>query len=252
MADLQLIAELATEGMTKIVLLVMDGLGGMPIEPGGPTELEAAHTPNMDRLAAEGTLGLHIPVRPGLAPGSGYAHLALFGYDPLVYPVGRGVLEAVGIGFPLEPHDVAARGNFITVDAEGRIVDRRAGRIPTEVSARLVERLRSIRLEGVEVFVEPVKEHRFVLVLRGEELSPALTETDPGKTGVPPVPVQALQPEAERTAALVNQWIEQARALLKDAHPANMVALRGFDRPPRLPSFQEVYKLRAAAAARSL
>jgi len=249
MADLSLIAELATEGTTKIVLLVMDGLGGMPVEPGGPTELEAARTPNMDRLAAEGTLGLHIPVRPGLAPGSGYAHLALFGYDPLRYPVGRGVLEALGIGFPLEPHDIAARGNFVTVDAEGRIVDRRAGRIPTEVNARLVERLRTIRLEGVEVRIEPVKEHRFVLVLRGEGLSPALTETDPGKTGVPPLPVRPLQPEAERTAALVNRWIEQARALLADAHPANMVTLRGFDRPPHLPPFSEVYKLRAAAIA---
>jgi 2,3-bisphosphoglycerate-independent phosphoglycerate mutase len=237
MADLSLIAELATEGTTKIVLLVMDGLGGMPVEPGGPTELEAARTPNMDRLAAEGTLGLHIPVRPGLAPGSGYAHLALFGYDPLRYPVGRGVLEALGIGFPLEPHDIAARGNFVTVDAKGRIVDRRAGRIPTEVNARLVERLRTIRLEGVEVRIEPVKEHRFVLVLRGEGLSPALTETDPGKTGVPPLPVRPLQPEAERTAALVNRWIEQARALLADAHPANMVTLRGFDRPPHLPPF---------------
>jgi len=249
MADLSLIAELATEGTTKIVLLVMDGLGGMPVELGGPTELEAARTPNMDRLAAEGTLGLHIPVRPGLAPGSGYAHLALFGYDPLRYPVGRGVLEALGIGFPLEPHDIAARGNFVTVNAEGRIVDRRAGRIPTEVNARLVERLRTIRLEGVEALVEPVKEHRFVLVLRGEGLSPALTETDPGKTGVLPLPVRPLQPEAERTAALVNRWIEQARALLTDAHPANMVTLRGFDGPPRLPRFSEVYKLRAAAIA---
>ena len=203
----------------------------------------------MDRLAAEGTLGLHIPVRPGLAPGRGYAHLALFGYDPLIYPVGRGVLEARGIGFPLEPHDVAARGNFVTVDAEGRIVDRRAGRISTEINARLVERLRSIRLEGVDVFVEPVKEHRFVLVLRGEGLSPARTETDPGKTGVPPLPVRPLQPEAERTATLINQWIAQAQALLADAHPANMVTLRGFDRPPRLPAFPEVYKLRAAAIA---
>ena len=194
-------------------------------------------------------MGRLLPVAPGITPGSGPGHLGLFGYDPLRYPVGRGVLEALGIDFELQRGDVAARGNFCSVDAQGRITDRRAGRISTEVCVRLVERLREIRLEGVQVLVEPVKEHRFVLVLRGADLSGRLSETDPQQLGVPPLRVSAMVPEAERTAGLVNAFVEAARPLLRDAAPANMLLLRGFDQLPHLPLFPETFGLRAAAVA---
>ena len=165
---LDLIKQLAIENKSKIVLLVADGLGGLPIEPGGPTELEAASTPNLDALVAANVCGLSIPVAPGITPGSGPGHLGLFGYDPLRYSIGRGVLEALGIDFDLGSDDVAARGNFCTVGPDGAITDRRAGRISTDVCRRLVDKLRTIRLDGVELFVEPVRDYRFVLVLRGE------------------------------------------------------------------------------------
>jgi 2,3-bisphosphoglycerate-independent phosphoglycerate mutase len=245
----ELTRSLVVPNGSKLILFVMDGLGGLPHPRTGKTELETAATPNLDRLAYDGNCGLSQPVAPGISPGSGPGHLALFGYDPLRWEIGRGVLEALGIDFPLGPEDIAARGNFCTVDGEGRIVDRRAGRIPTEVNARLCEKLRQIRLPGVEVFVEPVREHRFVLVLRGPGLSPDLTETDPTREGVPPLPVRAARPEAEATAALVNRWLEEARKLLADEHPANMVLLRGFAKHPHPPTFEEVYKLRAAAVA---
>jgi len=249
MADFDLMTKLNIPGQAKIVMLVMDGLGGLPMEPGGPTELEAAHTPNLDALAAESICGLSVPIAPGVTPGSGPAHLALFGYDPLRYEIGRGVLEACGIGFPLGPDDVAARGNFCTVDEKGLITDRRAGRIPTEKGAQLCQILRDIQLPGVETFVEPVKDYRFVLVLRGEGLCGGLTETDPQQLGVAPRKVEALIPEAQPTAELFNQWVAQARGLLADQHPANMVLLRGPDKTPLLPSMAEVYGLKAAAIA---
>lgn len=252
MADFEVLRALATPNSTKMVLLVMDGLGGLPIEPGGPTELEAAHTPNMDRLAREGSTGLHVPIAPGISPGSGPAHLALFSYDPVRYEVGRGVLEALGIGFDLQPNDVAARGNFCTLDAEGRIVDRRAGRIPTEECVRLTKKLQeNTRVEGVEHFVLPVKEHRFVFILRGEGLSDRLSETDPLVTGKPPLPVEPLDdsPEARRTAELVNAWLAQAREVLRDEPRANGVNLRGWGRDPQLPQFPEIYQVKAAAIA---
>ena len=249
MASLDLMKELSIPGQGKIVMLVIDGLGGLPVKPGGPTELEAAQTPNLDALAAESICGLNVPISPGITPGSGPSHLALFGYDPLRYEIGRGVLEACGIGFPLGPNDVAARGNFCTVDENGLIADRRAGRIPTEKGAELCQILRKIQLPGVETFVEPVKEYRFVVVLRGEGLSGGLTETDPQQLGVPPRKMEALIPEAQHTAELFNQWIAQARELLADQHPANMVLLRGPDKTPSLPSMAEVYGLKAAAIA---
>jgi 2,3-bisphosphoglycerate-independent phosphoglycerate mutase len=252
MADFRLMSELAEHNDNKIVLLVMDGLGGLPMEAGGPTELEAAHTPHLDKLAGEGTLGLSMPIGRGISPGSGPAHLALFGYDPLVYDIGRGVLEALGIGFDLRPDDVAARGNFCTLDANGLISDRRAGRIKSEAAAALVQRLKMISLPGVQVFVEPVKEHRFVLVLRpghGDSLGADLNDTDPQLVGHAPLPVRAQKPGSERTAALVNQWIAQAQEILKDERPANGLTLRGFAKDPGLPRFPDIYKLRAAAIA---
>jgi 2,3-bisphosphoglycerate-independent phosphoglycerate mutase len=246
---LDLIKSLAIANESKIVLLVADGLGGLPVEPGGPTELEAASTPNLDALVAGNVCGLSIPVAPGITPGSGPGHLGLFGYDPLRYDIGRGVLEALGIDFDLGPEDVAARGNFCTVGADGAITDRRAGRISTEVCRRLVDELRGIRLAGVELFLEPVRDYRFVLVLRGDGLGAEIEDTDPGRTGVPPLDPVARDPASERTAALLRTFIEQAASLLKDEHPANMITLRGIARRPPMPTFAQVYRLRAAAIA---
>jgi 2,3-bisphosphoglycerate-independent phosphoglycerate mutase len=246
---LDLIKGLALENESKIVLLVADGLGGLPMEPGGPTELEAASTPNLDALVADNVCGLSLPVAPGITPGSGPGHLGLFGYDPLRYSIGRGVLEALGIDFDLGPDDVAARGNFCTVGPDGAITDRRAGRISTDVCRRLVEKLRTIRLDGVELFLEPVRDYRFVLVLRGEGLGAEVEDTDPERTGVPPLEPVARDAASERTAALLRSFIEQAAALLADEHPANMITLRGIARRPPMPTFEEVYRLRAGAIA---
>lgn len=246
---LELIAPLVVRGTTRIVLLSLDGLAGLPHPDTGKSEMETARLPNLHALASVSACGLLRHVGPGITPGSGPGHLGLFGYDPLRFLVGRGVLEALGVEFDLRPGDVAARGNFCTVDARGLITDRRAGRIATEVSARLTERLRQIRLPGLEVFVEPVKEHRFVLVLRGSGLSGRLSETDPQALGQAPLPVRALEPAAQRTADAVNRFVDEARKLLADAAPANMVLLRGFDQLPELPRFPEVFGLHAAAIA---
>jgi len=248
MDQLELMRELSIAGKTKMVLLVMDGVGGLP-GPGGLTELEAAHTPNFDALARKGICGLSTPARPGITPGSGPGHVALFGYEPLEWEIGRGVLEALGIDFKLGPDDLAARGNFATVDADGNIIDRRAGRIPTEECARLVGILRQIRLPGVEVFLEVVQDYRFVLVLRGAGLADGLSETDPQATGVPPLPVRALRPEAEKAAALFNQWLAEARALLANEPKANSMNLRGIAKVPGIPKMPDLYKMRLAAIA---
>ena len=246
---LDVIAPLVISNTTKIVLVSLDGLGGLPRPETGLSELETAKLPNLSQLATESACGLIRHVAPGITPGSGPGHLGLFGYDPLQYQVGRGVLEALGIEFELRAGDVAARGNFCTVDGNGLITDRRAGRIATDVCVRLTERLRTIRLPGVELFVEPVKEHRFVLVLRGHGLSGPLTETDPQALGKAPLPVRALDPAATRAAELVNAFIDESRRRLADAAPANMILLRGFDLLPALPRFPEVFALRAAAIA---
>ena len=246
---LDVIAPLVVEGTTKIILASLDGLAGLPHPDTGRSEMETAAMPNLHALASRAACGLIRHVGPGITPGSGPGHLGLFGYDPIRYQVGRGVLEALGIEFDLRPGDVAARGNFCSVDGEGRITYRRAGRIATEASARLVERLKTIRLPGVEVFVEPVKEHRFVLVLRGGQLSGKLSETDPQVLGKAPLPVHATEPAAAATADLVNRFVAEARRLLHDAAPANMILLRGFDQLPHLPQFPKVFGLRAAAIA---
>jgi 2,3-bisphosphoglycerate-independent phosphoglycerate mutase len=246
---LDVIAPLVVPGTTKIVFLSLDGLAGLPRPETGLSEMETARLPNLSALATAGVCGLLRHVAPGITPGSGPGHLGLFGYDPVRYQVGRGVLEALGIEFGLRGGDVAARGNFCTVDAAGLITDRRAGRIPTDECVRLTERLRTIRLPGVEVFVEPVKEHRFVLVLRGPDLSGRLSETDPQALGQAALPVRALEPAAGRTAELVNRFVAEARRLIAGEPAANMVLLRGFDRLPDLPRFPEVFGLRAAAIA---
>jgi len=249
MDHLDLMQQLHLKNDSKVLLLVLDGLGGLPLTPDGKTALEQARTPHLDALAARGVCGLSTAVAPGITPGSGPGHLGLFGYDPLVYDIGRGVLESLGIGFDLQPNDLAARGNFCSLDDEGRITDRRAGRIPSEVGTRLVKKLRAIELPGVEVFVEPVKEYRFCLVLRGEGLADGLTETDPQRTGVPPLPVEALRPEAEYAAKIVNQWLAKARKLLADEHPANGCNLRGLAKDPGLPQMSDIYGWKAGAIA---
>src|SRR2546428_13583382 len=226
---LDLISPLVVTGDSKIVLLSLGGLGGLPAPQAGKSGRGTARLPHLNALSARAACGLIRHVAPGITPGSGPGHLGLFGYDPLTYPVGRGVLEALGIEFDLRPDDVAARGNFCTVDAHGLISARRAGRITTETCMRLTDRLRGIRLPGVEVFVEPVKEHRFALVLRGGGLGGRLSETDPQALGKAPLPVHALDAASTRTAELVNAFVDRARALLADAAPATMGLLRGFD-----------------------
>ncbi len=239
---------------SKIVMLVADGLGGLPRKPGGKTELETADTPHLDGLAKIGVCGGSIPVKPGISPGSGPGHLGLFGYDPLKYVIGRGALEATGIGFKITDRDVAVRCNFCTIDAEGNISDRRAGRIASELSVPLVERLRKVKIDGTEIFVEPVKEHRFVVVFRGEgpsgeKLGGDVHDTDPQATGVPPLSAEALSVRSQRTADVANEFISQARELLCKEPQANGLTMRGFSARPDLPSYQEVYGLRAAAIA---
>lgn len=244
-----MLKQVVVPGTTKIVLVVMDGLGGLPRPETGMSELEEANCPNLDQIARAGACGLTVPVGTGITPGSGPGHLALFGYDPIKYDIGRGVLEATGIDFEVGEHDVAARGNFCTVNERDEITDRRAGRIPTEESTRLVERLREIKLPGVEVFVEPVREHRFVLVLRGEALSDALTGTDPNREGFQPLQVHPLGNEALETAELVNAWVAQAKIALAGEKRGNMVLVRGFAKRPNLPSMKELFQLKAAAVA---
>jgi len=246
---LKLINEMAVDNGSKIVLLVMDGLGGLPLEPGGPTELEAAHTPNMDALTAHSTLGLSEVVAPAFSPGSGPGHIALFGYDPFEYLIGRGVLEALGIGFKLTHQDVAIRANFCTVDQDGKITDRRAGRISTEECAKRVEILRQIQVPGVEIFVEPVKEYRFVIVLRGDGLVGHIPDNDPQLTGVTALPIQAEDAASEKTAAILRQWWAEANKLLAAHPPANSCLLRGISNDPGVPRFPEVFKMRSAAVA---
>jgi 2,3-bisphosphoglycerate-independent phosphoglycerate mutase len=244
--------ELSVSTDSKIVLLVLDGLGGLPMDPFGRTELEAADTPNLDALAARSDLGLSRPVAAGVSPGSGPGHLALFGYDPLKYEVGRGVLSALGVGFELGENDLAARVNFATKDESGRISDRRAGRIATEEARKLVDLLNeNLRLGGVEVFLIHEKEHRAVAVFRGSGLSDALSDSDPQRTGLEPLPIEPINGDAgaEKSAELANAFIEQADETLAGHHPANTVLLRGFGMHPALPRFDEIYKLRAAAIA---
>jgi 2,3-bisphosphoglycerate-independent phosphoglycerate mutase len=245
----QLIRELREPNGSKIVLLVADGLGGLPLEPGGKTELETARTPNLDACVREGVCGLSIPVLPGITPGSGPGHLGLFGYDPLEYRIGRGILEALGINFQVGPRDVAARGNFCTVDAEGRITDRRAGRPTTERCVAMCRKLQQIRVPDVEVFVEPVREHRFVVVFRGDNLGDRVNDTDPQQTGHKPLEARGEDGPSQNTARAVNQFVVEAAHTLKDDAPTNMVTLRGLARFPKIETVQEVYGLKAVAIA---
>jgi len=247
--NFDLVRKLKQENGSKIVLCVLDGLGGLPRPQTQRSELEQADTRNIDRLASVSDLGLTIPVGLGITPGSGPGHLALFGYDPYEFDIGRGVLEAVGIDFELGPNDVAARGNLCTLDSSGLISDRRAGRVATEVSTKIVELLRGIQVDGIEVLVEPVRDHRFVLVLRGDGLGAAVSTTDPQRKGAAPLLAAGGDTASAVTAVKVNDFVAQATELLRGEEQANGLTLRGFAKYPHLPQYQDVWGLRAAALA---
>jgi len=245
-----ILSDLSQKNDNKIVFLVMDGLGDIPAD-GKDTPLAEADSPNMDQLATESMLGLCDPIAPGITPGSGPSHLALFGYDPIENNVGRGLLSAFGLDFDLHENDLAIRGNFCTLDDNGNVADRRAGRIPDEKNREACKLiLDNIKMpDGFELFLETESQHRVLVVLRGEGLSHDVEETDPQATGVPPVKPRALNPDAKRTEDLLKNVLEQIRKIMKDNHPANFVLLRGYAKPLKLPSFSERYKLNALAVA---
>jgi 2,3-bisphosphoglycerate-independent phosphoglycerate mutase len=248
--DLEFIQSLIKKNQSKIVFVIIDGIGGIDEGNDHKTELEAAYSPNLDNLVRESICGLQIPVNIGITPGSGPGHLAVFGYDPLKYRVGRGILAAHGIGFNLKEGDVAARGNFCTITDDDTIIDRRAGRISSEKNKELCKLLKEqIRIPNVEVFIETVKEHRFLLVFRGEKLSGALKDTDPQEIGKKPLKPSALNSSAEYTAGIVQQFLDQAHELLIDKSPTNMVLLRGFSIKPCWPQFCDCFGLKGAAIA---
>ena len=235
---------------SKIVMVVVDGLGGMSDPAYGQSELQCASTPNLDKLAAESSCGLTTPVLPGITPGSGPGHMALFGYNPVKYLLGRGILEGMGIGADIVYGDVAARGNFCQLDQAGNIVDRRAGRIPTDESLRLIEELNLIELNDVSFEVHSVMDYRFVLVLKGGGISPDITDTDPQIEGVPISVSQGTSTLSQRTSAAVNEFTEKAVSRLsKMSNQANGILLRGFSVLPDIPNFSTTYGLKAAAIA---
>jgi 2,3-bisphosphoglycerate-independent phosphoglycerate mutase len=254
MERFDLIGQLKQPSSEKIVLLVLDGLGGLPrgtSAQNGKTELEAARTPNLDTLAKVSESGLMIPVLHGITPGSGPGHLALFGYDPLKYIIGRGILSALGVKFPVQDGDLCARVNFATVDKDGKVTDRRAGRIKDEVNRKMCEKIREIEISDAKFFIETEKEHRAALIFRGNAFSDRLSETDPQAVGVPPHTVKPLDNErvTKATAGMINEFVGKVAEKLKDEHPANMILLRGWALHVKIPSFEEVYGLDACAIA---
>ena len=249
MIDFPYLNEICRKTDSKIVLLVVDGLGGLPHPETGKSELETAYTPNLDTLASRSACGVTTPVAPGITPGSGPGHLALFGYDPLRYVIGRGVLEALGIGIDLGPNDIAIRCNFCTLDSDGILTDRRAGRIPTHDSAPLVEQLANIEIPDIELIVEPVQDYRFVVVIRGKDLGGDVTDTDPQRVGYEPLAPVGRSDAAQRTADKAAQFIEAARDILGSRDTANMILMRGFSKRPDWPAFGEAYSLSPGAVA---
>ncbi|HCS40005.1 MAG TPA: phosphoglycerate mutase [Anaerolineaceae bacterium] len=247
--DLDFLRRMTIPAKTKIVMLILDGLGGLPMQPGGLTELETANTPNLDKLASLSALGLTVPAAYGITPGSGPGHLGIFGYDPIQHEIGRGALEALGVDFDLRPDDIAARGNFCLLDDKGVLVDRRAGRLATIEAKKIAAILNTIKMDGVEFFVEPVKEHRFAFVIRGAGLGANVSETDPQKNGVKPLLTQGMDDASIRTAEIVNQFINKATNALAGEKHANGILLRGFDKLPVIPTYQEIFKLNPAAIA---
>jgi 2,3-bisphosphoglycerate-independent phosphoglycerate mutase len=245
----EVLRSLAVQTNSKLLMVVIDGLGGLPVR--GKTELEAARIPNLDRLASKSACGLIDPISYGITPGSGPSHLALFGYDPFQYEIGRGVMEALGIGLDLRKDDLTARGNFATIDEKGVIVDRRAGRIETEKNREICKFLQKEieEVEGVTVSIHPGMEHRFVIVFRGKGLTGDLTDADPQKDGLKTKGTEALSREAKRTAGIVNAYMRRATEVLRPFHPANTVLLRGFSKVPDIPTLSYRFGLRPAAIA---
>src|SRR6266542_1193496 len=210
-------SELTLTTNAKLALIVLDGLGDLATkEQGEQTPLEAAKTPNLDALVTEGVAqGRLIPVAPGITPGSGPGHLALFGYDPLEHQVGRGVIEALGLGLELKAGDVAARANFCTLDRKGIVTDRRAGRIETEVCEELCALLaKKVKKVGdTEVIIRAGKGHRFVVLFRGKGLEGPLTDADPHREGAPiphAEPINNKSVKAKKTAKLVAEFYKAA------------------------------------------
>jgi len=247
----EFIDTLVIKNNTKIVFLIMDGLGGLPMENRKQTELEAANTPNLDALAAKSICGLIDPVGYGITPGSGPAHFALFGYDPIKNNIGRGILEAAGIDFSMTERDLLIRINFATIDATGNVIDRRAGRIDNDTNKRICRKLQENiqKISDTKIIFEPVKEHRALLALRGDALREEILETDPQKTGTPPFLPKPLIPEAEETSSILQELVDKSRKVLSDEEKANMMLLRGYSRYRRYPSMNERYKLNALAIA---
>jgi 2,3-bisphosphoglycerate-independent phosphoglycerate mutase len=245
----EMLHSLANQTDSKLVMIVIDGVGGLPLR--GKTELEAAKIPNLDLLTSKSVCGLIDPISFGITPGSGPSHLALFGYDPFQFEIGRGVMEALGIGLSLTKNDLTARGNFATIDENGVIVDRRAGRIPTEKNEEICRFLQDKikEVEGVRVSIYPGKEHRFVIVFSGEGLRDDLADADPQKDGYKAKNAEPKTPEARRTAEVVNAFLKKALDVLKSFHPANAILLRGFSTVPHIPTLSDRFKLRSAAIA---
>ena len=246
----EFIKKLAVKNSNKIVLLVMDGVGGLP-NSSSKTEIEAANTPNIDAVVKKSITGIADPVAMGITPGSGPGHLGIFGYDPIKYEIGRGILAALGIGFPLEKGDIAARGNFATLDSNGKITDRRAGRIPTALCKKLTEMIQEKvkEINNVKIFIRPVMDYRFAVVFRGKGLSDKINDTDPQAVGVAPLKCTYTEEEAVKTAEIVNEFVRQASKVIENEHPANGLLLRGFSSYPDIPSMEELYGLHPAAIA---
>ena len=237
---------------SKILLIVMDGVGGLPHPETGKTELETAKTPFLDEMAEHSSCGLSIPVLSGITPGSGPGHIGLFGYDPVEVQIGRGVLECLGIGAPVEKDDIAIRGNFATISPEGIVTDRRAGRIATEENKKIVsiisEKIKEIK--GVKVSIYTVKEHRCAIVLKGSGLAPSVSENDPQKEGLPLKPITALDKPSEKTAEVLRELEDRVIEILKGVDtPAKGLLFRGISKLPDIKGFAEKYKLNAACIA---
>lgn len=247
----EFIDQLIVKNDKKIVFLIMDGLGGLPKSSGGKTELEAAQTPNLDNLAASGICGLLDPVGYGITPGSGPAHFALFGYDPVKYNVGRGLLSAAGLDFPMKEGDLYMRANFATIDDNGLIIDRRAGRLETEKNELICRKLQEkVSLSsGVQAFFRTEKEHRALVALRGGDFSEEIAETDPQKAGLSPLDPNALIPEANNTSVIMKELTGKIKEILKDEETANSMLLRGYARYRYFPSMSERFGLKPLAIA---
>ena len=242
----------------KILLVVLDGLGGLPVREDGKTELELANTPNLDRLAYLSACGLHIPVDYGITPGSGPGHLGIFGYDPTQYQIGRGILEALGLDMEVTDRDIAIRGNFATVEYKNGtpiIVDRRAGRIPTEENRRIVQKIaeKIKEIDGVKVFIKSGREHRVAIVLRFPEPLPPgsdqVNDTDPQATGVPPLRAEGKNPNAQKVANILNKLAEEIAQIIRDEPRANYLLFRGVAQKPDIEPFPQKFGLKAAAIA---